>query len=46
MKLIKKIRYLFKNDTSIEPPKFIIAQKSCPHCASRGCLSSILKLKL
>ncbi len=36
MKLIEKIKLFFKNDTSIETPKFIIAQKSCPHCASRG----------
>ena len=36
MKLIEKIKLFLKNDTSIETPKFIIAQKSCPHCASRG----------
>ena len=36
MKLIEKIKLFFKNDSSTEPPKFIITQKSCPHCASRG----------
>ncbi|MBK6913175.1 MAG: hypothetical protein IPH11_05735 [Ignavibacteriales bacterium] len=36
MKLLKKIRSFFKNDNLIETEKFVIAQKSCPHCASRG----------
>lgn len=36
MKLLEKIKSFFKNDTSIKSEKIIIAQKSCPHCASRG----------
>lgn len=33
---IKKFILLFRTDSKIETDKFIIAQKSCPHCASRG----------
>ena len=33
---IKKIKLLFRNDSQIETEKFLISQKSCPHCASRG----------
>jgi hypothetical protein len=34
--LVNKIKSFFKNDRRIETEKFLIAQKSCPHCASRG----------
>ena len=36
MKLFEKIKSFFKGDSSIKTEKIIIAQKSCPHCASRG----------
>jgi hypothetical protein len=36
MKLFEKIKSFFKDDSSIKPEKIIIAQKSCPHCTSRG----------
>jgi hypothetical protein len=36
MKLFEKIKSFFKDDTSLKSEKIIIAQKSCPHCASRG----------
>jgi hypothetical protein len=32
----KKIKLLFSNNSQIETERFLIAQKSCPHCASRG----------
>lgn len=34
--VIKKFILLFKDDRQNETEKFVIAQKSCPHCASRG----------
>lgn len=33
---INKIKSFFKNESQVETEKFVIAQKSCPHCASRG----------
>ena len=36
MKLLDKFKSVFKNDYKVETEKIIIAQKSCPHCASRG----------
>ncbi len=36
MKLFEKIKSFFKDNSSIKTEKIIIAQKSCPHCASRG----------
>lgn len=36
MKLVKNIKSDFKNDNAIQSEKIVIAQKSCPHCASRG----------
>jgi len=36
MKLVEKIKSVFKNESKVETEKFVIAQKSCPHCASRG----------
>ena len=45
MRLIEKIKSVFKNDTAIETERFVIAQKSCPHCTSRGLLIFDSKLK-
>lgn len=36
MKLPEKIKSFFNDDASVKTEKIIIAQKSCPHCASRG----------
>jgi len=36
LKLLDKIKSVFKNDNKVEIEKLIIVQKSCPHCASRG----------
>ncbi|MBE0538842.1 MAG: hypothetical protein IH620_03955 [Ignavibacterium sp.] len=36
IKLLDKIKLVFKNDDKTETEKIIISQKSCPHCASRG----------
>lgn len=36
MKSLEKIKSFFNDDTPIKSEKIIIAQKSCPHCASRG----------
>ncbi len=36
MKLFEKIKLFFKDNSSIKTEKFISAQQSCPHCASRG----------
>ncbi|HEX9251384.1 MAG TPA: hypothetical protein VF870_04035 [Ignavibacteriaceae bacterium] len=36
IKLLDKIKLVFKNDHKTEKEKIIISQKSCPHCASRG----------
>ncbi len=33
---IDKIKSLLKNEDQFKTEKFVIAQKSCPHCASRG----------
>lgn len=33
---IEKIKLFFRSDSRLKTEKFIIAQKSCPHCASRG----------
>ncbi len=33
---LDKIKSLLKNEDQFKTEKFIIAQKSCPHCASRG----------
>jgi len=32
---INKIKSFSKNESRVETEKFVIAQKSCPHCASR-----------
>jgi hypothetical protein len=36
LKLLDKIKSVFKNDSKTETEEIIILQKSCPHCASRG----------
>jgi hypothetical protein len=36
IKLLDKIKSVFKINYKIETEKIIITQKSCPHCASRG----------
>jgi len=36
MKLLEKIKSFLKDNSSIKTEKFIVAQKSCLHCASRG----------
>lgn len=33
---LDKIKSLFKNEGQFKTDKFVIAQKSCPQCASRG----------
>ena len=38
LKLLHKIKSVFKNESKTETEKIIISQKSCPHCASRGLL--------
>lgn len=35
-KIKNQIKSFLKNESRVETEKFIIAQKSCPHCASRG----------
>lgn len=35
MKIIDKIRLIFKNNSTIETNKIVVL-KSCPHCTSRG----------
>jgi len=36
MKILDKIKSIFKNDNKVETEKIIITQKTCPHCVSRG----------
>jgi len=36
LKLLDKIKSVFKNGNKTKTEKIIISQKSCPHCASRG----------
>lgn len=33
---LQKVKSFFRSDNEIRTEKFVIAQKSCPHCASRG----------
>lgn len=35
MKMIDRIRLIFKNNSAIETNKIVVL-KSCPHCTSRG----------
>lgn len=36
MIFFEKIKSVFKSDNKVGTDKFIVAQQSCPHCASRG----------
>ena len=36
LKKLDEIKSIFKNYSKVETEKIMVAQKTCPHCVSRG----------